>query len=1136
MLSQAEDAVRTTIKSSDTPFLGLLGEAFTPDIRQQMEMVRRANPTVQGYASFLSRFPAIFAVHLTAHIMEGMGQRGHFELYPHAMRAIGTKVPLTQTDRDKLWRAFRRAILTLGFIPATRISGTHFMAAEYLRQVGVPLAFADDLAQKMLAFAKRIGLPDEDDPEAIRNWQRALDARLLPPFSVTARNAVLLDTEAYYTRVFLQVHKGLQSNPGYGNTELEKAMARAFNAEPEHISFRRAILPFVVLNDGILGVFIPGGDEQEFEFQIDGAVQCYRSATESRFVPLSNLLTREVVIRDSSGRQASSCRLWEDQKTNRVLIFTETGRLRAAGQLNQEEPLLLPPGNYFCLSRFEPSNLESDPISDFPELYGARIAIHPGKDTCLSNGPARLVIQGDLQPFAGWSGKSRTSRDGIEFQFDVLRLSVEFPPEWAACSGRAYVFRLSATALGNALQIPFTIDEAGRAEIRVSDALKQEGWSPGFARITADISRLGETRSLLHCSTLYWFGLADIKQGMRFVCEAMPTNIQRQLSENIEIDGNIIKPKDKLLRSTRLVFKLDERRHQTLAWNVPGIFIEVESTPATGGTIRVNKSLGSVEVVSVTSNKQILISSSDSGVLSLGDWSQHVDFSTRPTKRLPASFLSSRLASGKNVLTFRHDASVVDLELLRLVQPHFVKAMHAHVSQRQYVVRFNGPRELEALRISGLDILSGKSFSIETEANRGVRASCPLCRVQFMCLASDEGGYAAYAYLDLENSQARAWVFEFNARIGGVWGHLENERQDSITAGLICDSDGKEVRIGKLLSSLDALSDEDSLAVLTRAQDAMLPCYADESWIAVRWLLDIWQHLLSRWKGRASEAVTTFVALVGARPAEDASPSWLLQQTIGAEMPEIFALPAPQYRQVNVQPYPLATALRTIADLKSGYPNVFPDLIHFAAASGFSNLAAIAQGAVPHAFCLDKYIETLQQCSDPVEESFKLSEDSFQPGPGDWLGPIHLKFAVRSLETAYDRSLGGNEIRRGQAIGLCRQIKQRMPFLNIGSHVRLQGKSPEINPWPYPSDDAVSDEVAQRRENFSQMAHCISLLAYHCRLGARSPDKLSLFLQKLKATDLPTEGCLAYLLQIGEALFAYYLLLWDFILRAERIK
>lgn len=59
-----------------------------------------------------------------------------------------------------------------------------------------------------------------------------------------------------------------------GDTVLEKAMARAFKAQPEQTSFRRAVLPLIVLNDGILGILIPGGDERAFEFQIDGAVSC----------------------------------------------------------------------------------------------------------------------------------------------------------------------------------------------------------------------------------------------------------------------------------------------------------------------------------------------------------------------------------------------------------------------------------------------------------------------------------------------------------------------------------------------------------------------------------------------------------------------------------------------------------------------------------------------------------------------------------------------------------------------------------------------------------------------------------------------------------------------------------------------
>lgn len=1136
MLAKIEENVKSRIQKSDTPFLGLLREAFTESERLAIEILTLANSNVEGYIGFLSRFPALFSVNLTAHIMEGMGQSGHFQLYPHIQRAIGTESPLSQVERDKLWRAFRKAILTLGFEPSPRIFGNHFMADEYLRQVGVPLAFADDLAQKMLGFAKRVGLPDEDDVEAIRSWQQALDSRLEAPFSVTARKAVVLDTDAYYTRAFLRVYYSLQQHGEIaGKNALEKAMAKAFEKQAKSNTFRRAVLPYIVLNDGTVGVFIPGGEERDFEFCIDNEIRHHRSGMEDRFVALSNPLTKDVTIKDLSSSQVSQYRLWEDSKPNRIVIFSNNGRLKAPAQLNQTEVLILPPGNYNVLSRFSPSEVEADELWDEPALYGFMLQVHPGKEVTLSNGPGKLTLQGEIQPCCSWIGKSKTSKDGVDFHFGNLQFLAEFPLEWTTFSGRHYELRLSATALGKSIQLPFSINELGTAQVSVSEAVEGAGWKPGFGRILAEVFRKGENRSLLRSSTFFWHGLADIKPGPTFICTSLPANIAKQLNENVEVKDKLFKPKDRQSRTFRLAFKLDEKRHQTLTWNLPGVFIEVENISATGDAIRFNKSIGAVEVVTLTSNKQILISSSEPATLELGDWCQHVDFVKFPTKRISASFLCSKLAAGRNTLTLKPPGTAISLDLLRLVQPHFVQKMTVKLWGGQFVVKFDVPKELEAVRVSAVDVISGQSVEVALETNTGIWTKNSFARAQLMTLNSEDGGYCALLTFGLDVWPSGAWIFKFDGQIGGVWGHLENERQDIFAAGLIHDGEGKAIQRERLLDCLDGLTDQQSVEVLSRVQDAMLPCYALESWQTVHWLLDIWRSLLARWSERTDAAVTTLVDLAVARPPEEASSSWMLQQTVGAAIPKIFALPASSYRQVNQRPYPLVNALRAIAELQRTYPNVFGELIHPAFASAFSNLAAIIKGEIPQGFSIDRYTAALQQTSNPIEDSFKLEDANFQPGNGDWLGPVHFKFAARSIETTYDRTLGGNEI-RGQALNLCRFLKQKMPNFNDDSSSRLKGKCPRLNPWPTADSDTIDELAAQRNENLEMFAHGISLFAYHCRLDARSPGKLQIFIDKLSSSGMPVEKCLAYLLQTGEAVFAYYLLCWEFVMRAERIK
>ena len=201
-----EEHLQALVKRAETPVLGLLGTLLPPDARDAIRRDLAVMPSAKVYSQRLEKYPALFGVWLAEHVMLGLGQDGHFSLYPHLHKAIGVSTELTSGEKELLWRAFRRAMFKLGIQPLSRVSGTHFMADEYVRQAGVPIAFADDLALRMLQAAKRVGLPDEDDQEGLLTWQSTLLNKLVPPFSVTTRRAVERDSLGYYTRAFVRVH------------------------------------------------------------------------------------------------------------------------------------------------------------------------------------------------------------------------------------------------------------------------------------------------------------------------------------------------------------------------------------------------------------------------------------------------------------------------------------------------------------------------------------------------------------------------------------------------------------------------------------------------------------------------------------------------------------------------------------------------------------------------------------------------------------------------------------------------------------------------------------------------------------------------------------------------------------------
>ncbi len=128
MLSQWEQDLRRVIQKSETPFLGLIGDALAPQVRNAIDAAIASNPTIDNFNSLLYKFPALFAAHLTSEIMSGMGQSGNYDLYKHVLTAAKLSGYLSANDRFNLWCAFRSAVLHLGLEVSPRIAGHHYMA------------------------------------------------------------------------------------------------------------------------------------------------------------------------------------------------------------------------------------------------------------------------------------------------------------------------------------------------------------------------------------------------------------------------------------------------------------------------------------------------------------------------------------------------------------------------------------------------------------------------------------------------------------------------------------------------------------------------------------------------------------------------------------------------------------------------------------------------------------------------------------------------------------------------------------------------------------------------------------------------------------------------------------------------
>lgn len=497
---------------------------------------------------------------------------------------------------------------------------------------------------------------------------------------------------------------------------------------------------------------------------------------------------------------------------------------------------------------------------------------------------------------------------------------------------------------------------------------------------------------LLRSSSLYWLGLNEISRGLRFRCTAFLENLKLEFSENLVCSGDDLKPKDINARGVRLVFALSEKRKQSLTWNMPGVFVEIEEVVESGLKNRIRRALGSTESVSLTSAKQIVVSASDPGILRLGEWSQRVDFARHSIKMLSAAFLASRLTPQFNMLVYVNEVTGTELSLLRLTQPHEVNGFTARAQGGQIDIRLHVPESLEALSVRVLALLSEEDDIFILQANSSEWTNTRFGRARLMVTGGSQGDYDAHLYINLDFWPEGAWLFNLDGQIKGGWGHLENSRQDVFAAGFLLGRGGQILSHQAWLDQVQVLEDKPACELLQRIHAALLVCYAQEAWDGLSWLVSTWKTLTERWRGREVMALTTLSDLVAMRPPEGVSASWLPQLAIAATLPGLFALPVEEYRRVNEKAHPISRSLRAMGEIADSYPAVFPRLISPVVAMGFENVQAMMRGAMPKGFDPHRYSDAMRQI-DSHEYVFRLGDEGFLPGPGDYLGPLHYRHA-----------------------------------------------------------------------------------------------------------------------------------------------
>lgn len=1133
MFGVYEEKLREQIKRAAAPVLGLLGPLVPSEAREAIRRDLSVMPSARGYVRRLDEYPALFGVWLAEHVMLGLGQDGHFSLYPHIQKAIGGVAELTLADRELLWRAFRRAILKLGIQPLSRRSGTHYMVDEYVRQAGVPIAFADDLAGRMLQVARRVGLPDEDDQDGLLTWQAALLNKLLPPFSVTARKAVERDTVGYYTRAFIRVRQ----NNGQASDQdlLERAFATAFSKESS-TSVRRATIPQLLYRDGALGVLFPASPSPaSYRIESDAFSFSVQVEAQGAFRTLPAGLPSEVRVLREDGERVLSVKLWPDSLSNRLLIFNYEGRLRASAQLNQSEPIELPPGSYLALCRFEPSNRDDwVEAGERPLLVEVPLDVRPGSEQLLENGPASVCIVGENQPTFSLSGTLKGSLERQEFWYGNLDAMVEVPQEWLQGGARDFEVRIGHG--DERVAVPALLDESGRTQVSLGIAITKLGTLAGVRRLVVELARRGETRILQRQSILYWVGLREVTYGLHFLYDHPPQNLVQSDCAGLKVSRSRLEPADEQSRIVRMTFDLGAGRLVRLSWHRPGLFVEIQVPSNDGSSTVIARPLGAAETVSLTSTKTIVVSASEPGFITLGSMRVFVDFSQRASKTFPASFLASRLEPGARTLTYESKSGAVTMPLLVLSQPHIVTEVKTERVANLFEVRVKVSGEPTDVSVTGRELHSGREARAEHALMAGTWHDNDLARMQVYG-ATSGSSHVIHVLIDVESLKPGAWLLGFGACVGGVWGRLQDAEEGRVAVAFAVDEQRRELPGREVIESCSGLELSDVVARLSRLNEHFMQCWSPICWEQQSWLIPYFSALSDRLQGHEDAYVTQLMDMAMVQPADDVRSGYMSVQFAPASLNRLFALPRASYTRVNAKAHPLSIALRAMAALRGAISPAFGTVLHPTAATAFRNLAEVMQGRRPKGFQLATYRGAIQQTA--LDAPYRLDDELFLPTDGELLGPLHLAHAWRDLERRYQASQLMPNNRKRAAFALARVLRRRDNVFAQTAPLGLRGQ-PLLLHVEATDGGQLEEHEQLKLEHMEHIAHACAWLAWYCRLEVRSTGKLAAFQVQLgelrKQVEIPgaqINDCLAYYLQVAPAIFSFYLLLWELVLTVE---
>lgn len=1136
LFQEPELILQHKIKNSKDPFLGMFAEYLSEATQKELiKFIQSSYNPIETYIENSSVYSALLSTLLVKRLLQNFGSTGHFAVYPIIETIVVRS--LSPTEKVELWKAFRRACLLLGLPVSSRLSGTHYMVQEYLGQAGLPLQYAERFTDKALRFSSDAGLPEEDDLEELGNWQRSLVSHLTTPFPKVAREAIENDEGCYYSTVFLRLFNSQPINDYQNLPSLEQKIAKVIINGPESSQSKRIRIPQILLKDLEYGLLLPGGDNS-WTVTIDGEISHYNSLAHECFIPFGDSLVREAKAQSQSGG-LWKFKIWKDHLSNRLLVFSkDTGRFLQRASLTDEE-ISLKPGNYSLVLHFLPvQDEQTEMFSEGSDLYVKQISLIPGQAYELQRGPISLSFKADDIPVVTFTNDFIRGLRGNEFVPSYqLGLEVYLPDEFLEISGE-YIALLKSPALGEEIEIPFSLTGENRVAIEIEPYLKN--WKAGVARLVAEIFRKDSRRAISRQSVILWNGLRSVEKRVVFHCDKMPENLDHDWSENIKVDSErqIVTYQDATRRLFKMYFK-DGRIERHFTWTVPGIFLNLQTFQQ--GTMEERSlRLGMRLSVNRTARKNLQIYASNPAILKIGGFNSAVDFSRLGSKNIPLASLLEYTSAGDNTLLLIDTETNEEIPLVELVTPSAIENYQVESGLGLRTISFSSLDNINGFRITAKNLITGEQYSSEFDRDGNIGSKLdelmPGITVRTTFFSQTE----LTSTMSEIGWQAGFWLLHFYIKVGSQWRVTTNGNNEIIADGLLESEEQFARNPNEAFQAFTEQATTNEIKELFfNIHNALMDRYGEECWSNVSWLKFYWSKICFRHFGRNADPQlwSSLLQISTEWPdeaiAEGHVPTSLLSGTLLNMY--CFERSVLDVRPNNTSMLACMSFFPKMGDITELFEN---RQIDFSVLLGFRNAARVQTGAVPNEFVMTQYKYALLGM---LGDGHELLDDDWLPSPGTFLSSLHYRYAVRRLVKRYTRSLSVESQRRGRMLGLIQQMSgsKLSSYISSERYEHLV-ECIDLGFFTEEQDEMhLDEETAVQQEHQQKIIHFLSLLAQVCRAEVHRGGEgtLNAFLQDIRQRcNLSVnhiQNHLGYLIFMGEDIFAFYLMLWELVFTAD---